>query len=107
MSKKRSTEGFIYIISNSNFPDFYKIGVTTDISKRLRTYQTSSPHRNFKVEHYIKHPDCYLAEQKIRENMKHFAKSIKNEWYEIPLWMAVTRLQEIAEEEEKVPVDNL
>lgn len=98
MDKQRSKEGFIYIISNSNFPNFYKIGVTDNISNRLRTYQTSSPHRNFKIEHYIQHPDCYLAERKIRDNMKYFAKSIKNEWFEVDLGIAKSRLDEQLEE---------
>lgn len=99
MSKKRQKEGFIYIISNSEFPNYYKIGVTSDIDNRLRTYQTSSPHRNFKLEYYIHHPDCYLAEQKIRENMKFFAQEIKNEWYKVDLGIAKSRLDETLLEE--------
>lgn len=99
MSKKRQKEGFIYIISNSEFPNYYKIGVTSDISNRLRAYQTSSPHRNYKLEYYIHHPDCYLAEQKIRENMKYFAKEIKNEWYKVDLNIAKSRLDETLLEE--------
>lgn len=94
MNKKRQKEGFIYIISNSEFPNYYKIGVTSDINNRLRSYQTSSPHRNYKLEYYIHHPNCYLAEQKIRENMKYFAKEIKNEWYMVDLNIAKSRLDE-------------
>lgn len=90
-------EGFIYVISNPNFPGFYKIGVTHNISSRLKTYQTSSPHRNYKVEHYIYHPDCYKGEQEIKENIKPFALSIKNEWIEISLPMVISRLQELIE----------
>lgn len=99
MNKKRQKEGFIYIISNSEFPNYYKIGVTSDINNRLRTYQTSSPHRNYKLEYYIYHPNCYLAEQKIRENMKYFAKEIKNEWYMVDLNIAKSRLDETLLEE--------
>lgn len=40
MGQKREKEGYIYVISNSNFPNYYKIGVTEDIKARLRTYQT-------------------------------------------------------------------
>ena len=104
MSKQRSKEGFIYIVSNSNYPDYYKIGVTTDISSRLRTYQTGIPHRNFKMEYYIFHPDCYAAEQQIRENMHYFALEIKNEWFRIDLHMAKTQL-DASLVEEKFPLD--
>lgn len=94
MGKQRSKEGFIYIISNSNYPDYYKIGVTTNISSRLRTYQTGSPHRNFKIEYYIFHPDCYEAEQRIKQMMHYFATDIKNEWYKVSREIAIARLDE-------------
>jgi len=105
MGKQRSKEGFIYIISNSAFPNFYKIGVTNDIKSRLRTYQTSSPHRDYRIEYYIQHPDCYVAEQRIKEMMKHFALEIRNEWFRIDLNIAKTRLNETLEPEEKFPID--
>ena len=65
MGEKRQKSGYIYVISNSNFPSYYKIGVTEDIKSRLRTYQTSSPLRNYKIEYFIEHPDCYGAEKEI------------------------------------------
>jgi hypothetical protein len=102
MGKQRSKEGFIYIISNSNFPNYYKIGVTENIAARLRTYQTSSPYRDYAVEYYVKHQDCYKAEQKIRENMRYFATDIKNEWYRVDLGVAKARLDETLQEEENI-----
>lgn len=102
MSKQRSKEGFLYIISNSNFPNYYKIGVTTDISARLRNYQTSSPHRDYTMEYYVKHPDCYKAEKQIRENMRYFATDIKNEWYRVDLGVAKARLDDTLQEENEI-----
>lgn len=94
----RMKEGFIYIISNPAHDGFIKVGVTENIDSRLRTYQTSDPKRAYKIEYYIFHPDCYDGEKKITEAMKPFAKSIKNEWFEIATHMAISRLEEIAEE---------
>jgi len=79
---KSKKEGFIYIISNNNFPGFYKIGVTEDIKSRLHTYQTGDPRRSYKIEYYIFCPDCYTAEKNIKVAMKHFALSQRNEWVE-------------------------
>jgi hypothetical protein len=90
-------EGFLYIVSNPSFPGYYKVGVTANIKSRLHTYQTSDPKRSYKVEYYIFHPDAYSAEKKIKEMMKHFAISIKNEWFEIDLPIVITRLQEQVE----------
>lgn len=92
--RKRKKEGFVYIISNKAFPNFYKIGVTQNISSRLRSYQTSAPLRDYKIEYYIAHPDAYKAESDIKEMMKYFALSIKNEWYEVDLNIAKIRLDE-------------
>lgn len=97
MKKKRMKEGFIYIISNKNIADYFKIGVTIDIEARLRVYQTSDPNREFTVEYYVFHPEVYEAEKKIRESLKHFAKNIKGEWYNTTLEFAKSRLDESLE----------
>lgn len=90
--------GYIYIISNPAHKGWVKIGVTEDIKTRLHVYQTGDPKRSYKVEHYIFHPDCYKAEKEIREMMKYFALSRKNEWFECDLGIAKARLDETLEE---------
>ena len=107
MNKNRNKEGYIYIISNTNFPNYYKIGVTEDIKSRLRTYQTSSPLRNYKIEYYVQHPDCYEAEKAIHESLKPFALSKKNEWVEINnLQIVIDRLDESLQPREKICIDS-
>lgn len=88
--------GYLYIISNSSFPGYLKIGVTTDIISRLSVYQTSDPKRQYKVEFYIFHPDCYTAEKRIKEMMKYFSTDSiqKGEWFMCELQIAITRLEE-------------
>jgi hypothetical protein len=97
-------EGFLYLISNDAFPGYVKVGITEDISSRLRTYQTSDPRRKYKVESYIFHPDVRAAEKQIKELMKPFAKRVRNEWYEIDLHMAVPRLQETLADREDIKI---
>lgn len=89
--------GYIYIISNPAHPGFLKVGVTQDIKDRLHVYQTSDPKRQYKVEYYIFHPDCYKAEKDINEMMHYFALSQRNEWYEVDLGVAKVRLDETLE----------
>jgi len=105
MGKQRSKEGFIYIISDPNLVKIGESTIANDIKSRLRTYQTSSPHRDYLIEYYIQHPDCYGAEQKIKEMMRHFALEIRNEWFKIDLNIAKTRLDETLDPEEKFPID--
>lgn len=89
--------GYLYIITNPAHVGWVKVGVTSDIKSRLRTYQTSDPSRCYKIEYYIHHPDVYKAEKQVRELMEPFALRIKNEWYEIPIHMAIPRLDETLE----------
>ena len=41
---------YVYIISNPAFIGLYKVGVAKDYKKRLNSYQTSDPERNYKIE---------------------------------------------------------
>lgn len=41
--------GFIYIIVNDSFSGWYKIGTCVDLAARLSVYQTSDPHRGYKI----------------------------------------------------------
>ncbi len=81
-------------MTNPAHQGWVKIGVTGDINDRLHVYQTSDPLRKYNIEYSVFHPDCYKAEKNIKECMKRFALSQKNEWYEIDLQMAISRVQE-------------
>lgn len=89
--------GYLYIVTNEAFPGFVKVGCTEDLDARLRSYQTSDPRRGYKMVFNVPHPDCLVAEKRIKEAMKPFAKSIKNEWFEIATHMAISRLEEEVE----------
>jgi len=46
-------EGYVYIIQNPAWPDWKKIGMTDDLDKRLKQYQTSAPMRDYEIIHSI------------------------------------------------------
>lgn len=48
----KTKSGIVYLISNPAFPGFYKIGITSNLIKRLSSYQTYDPLRRYRVEHY-------------------------------------------------------
>lgn len=70
-------EGFVYMITNPAFPDWVKIGSTVDVYDRLDTYQTYSPHRDYRIESYYFSYDRYAE-----ESMYHKRYESKNEWIE-------------------------
>jgi predicted GIY-YIG superfamily endonuclease len=90
--------GYLYIITNENFSGWCKVGITKDLKARLNHYQTSSPFRNYKLIYSIRHPLYLEAEKKIKDTLKPFAKSIRNEWYEVDITMAKHRLDEQLEQ---------
>lgn len=92
-----SMDGFVYIITNKNFEGYVKIGITKNIKKRLQAYQTSSPFRDYKIEYYVYHPNIKQGEKDIHKLLEPFALSRRNEWVEICISMAKSKLEELVE----------
>jgi predicted GIY-YIG superfamily endonuclease len=95
MKSFKEKKGYLYIITNKAWPGYVKVGVTMDLKKRLQTYQTASPFRDYELMYSIHHPKYLEAETRIKETMKYFATEIRNEWFQVPdLQTAKTRLNE-------------
>jgi hypothetical protein len=76
-----SKAGFVYVIYNPVWDDWYKIGKTDDLEKRLRSYQTGDPHRAYKICYEMSFDDCHKAEQQILSVMQDDDKILKKkEW---------------------------
>lgn len=72
VSKKpieRTESGIVYVISNPAFPNYYKIGMTQNLERRLAEYQTYDPLRRYVVERY-----------RVVENMRYEEKRILDEF---------------------------
>ena len=67
---------FIYIIKNPAWAGYLKIGRASNLDNRLRSYQTSSPHRDYEIVYSKKIKNPYLIEKHFELN---YVKT-KNEW---------------------------
>jgi hypothetical protein len=67
--------GFVYAITNPAWPGYMKIGSTIDVYDRLNTYQTGSPDRDYKLEHFVFVHDRLKFETEI-----HLKYESKGEW---------------------------
>lgn len=76
--KSENNFGILYIISNPSFPNFIKLGITSNLNNRLKTYQTCDPYRSFKVEHYILIDDVNKIENEI--HVKYGISYENGEW---------------------------
>ncbi len=71
--------GYLYIITNPAWKGYYKIGQTINLSKRLSTYQTSSPLRDYSFLTTKKVRDMNKSEKQLLEELKRFYE-VKGEW---------------------------
>ena len=71
--------GYIYVITNKAWDGYYKIGQTVNLSKRLSTYQTSSPLRDYSFLTTKKVKDMNKAEKFLLEELKRYY-DVKGEW---------------------------
>lgn len=71
--------GYVYIISNPAWSEL-KIGSSVDAMTRLIQYNTYSPKRDFKLEHYILIPNYKLVEKEL-----HKKYNADGEWVSTPI----------------------
>ena len=66
---------YVYVISNTAYPNEYKIGIARNLKQRLNSYQTSDPNRGYKAEYYILTPHFRDVERHIHATFEN-----KHEW---------------------------
>ena len=88
--------GVVYLIENPAFPDHCKIGMTTDLAKRLSQFQTYDPYRAYSVTHYEFTLDRRQAEKLLLEKF-----SVSDESGE---WVPIHFKDEFIREISKIPV---
>ena len=86
--ERKPTPGNIYIITNPAWPDFIKIGRTTQLNQRLNQYNTGSPFRDYKLVSFIYVESTYEYEKLFKDKYKFFDAIHDDEWYKIPIHIA-------------------
>ena len=94
----RSKEGEVYVIANPAWEGWYKIGMAIDAEDRVLAYQTSSPHRDYKIIHRIKVNNRREAEQKAHRKAEKIAEKYNSEWFCLDTDKAIGILNEIEKE---------
>ena len=89
-SKIESTEqGDVYVITNSAWPEWVKVGKASIAEDRLNGYQTSSPFRDYKIVAKLSTEDRHTKEREMHKIFEHFAKERKGEWFKIDTVTAI------------------
>jgi len=87
-TRSLSPEGWIYIVSNPKWPEWMKIGVTRDLTKRLSSYNTGAPISSvfYRYEYHRYHANARVIEQKIHsDRSNHQDRGDSSEWYKISI----------------------
>lgn len=74
-------EGYIYAVVNDAWPGWYKIGTALLPEKRLASYQTSTPFRDFKLVYEAFTNDRLVTERKAHNFFDSLAADRRGEWF--------------------------
>ena len=88
----RSKEGQVYIITNSAWPEWVKIGMAIDAEDRLNGYQTSSPFRNYKLMYSVSTKDRRKVEDAAHKAAEKIAER-RGEWFKMSVGQAKECIQ--------------
>ena len=77
---KDSAEGEVYIITNSAWPEWIKVGMAVDAEDRLKNYQTSSPFRDYVLYYSYNTDDRRKAESEAHSKLDQLFER-NNEWF--------------------------
>lgn len=90
-------EGHVYVITNKAWPGWVKIGMAIDAEDRLNGYQTSSPHRDYVLEHSVSSNDRRKSEQEAHTKAQLLAIETYGEWFKISVEQAINILDNLNE----------
>ena len=107
-------EGYVYVITNKAWPEWVKIGMAIDAEDRLNGYQTSSPMRDFVLEHSVASTDRRESEKEAHTKALPLSLDSKGEWFKLSVEQAITILDNLNEQhrtteeaDTHTPQDNL
>lgn len=89
---------YLYVIRAGD-TDYYKIGVTKDITKRLRSLQGGN-HLRLSIVLTVQHKHAYQQEKHVHQVAKRW--HIRGEWFRLPREV-VAKIKHCANEEAKEP----
>lgn len=90
-------EGYVYAICNRAWPDWVKIGMAIDAEDRLNGYQTSSPYRDYTLEHKVYSDNRRESEREAHTKATAVCKGNKGEWFNMSVKEAITILDNLNE----------
>ena len=73
-------EGAVYVMTNPSWEGWVKVGMAVDAEDRLKSYQTSSPYRDYELKYIIKTVDRRKSEAEAHTALEQKYER-RNEWF--------------------------
>ena len=90
-------EGYVYVITNKAWPEWVKIGMAIDAEDRLNGYQTSSPMRDYVLEHRVFSVNRRMSEKEAHTRALPLSLDAKGEWFKLSVEQAINILDNLNE----------
>jgi hypothetical protein len=87
-TRSNTPDGWLYVVSNPKWPDWVKIGITRNLSKRLSSYNTGAPTEDvyFKFDYHRFHDYAREIEREIHTDLiESPLRGDTSEWYRMSL----------------------
>jgi hypothetical protein len=85
---------FVYVITNPAWPNYCKVGYTTNLRSRLTDYNVADPNKAYRYAAYFSVSDLRSAEDQAHSILSSF-RVAGTEWFNIPAEDAVRLLDGI------------
>jgi hypothetical protein len=93
-----TTEGEVYVITNKAWKGWIKVGMAIDAEDRCKSYQTSSPLRDYELKYSQGFKDRRMAETTAHLLCDTVSKERQGEWFKMPVKKAVELIKNITKE---------
>ena len=88
----KHVSGEVYVITNPSWPEWVKIGMAVDAVDRLKSYQTSSPLRDYKLMYSVSTEDRRKTEALAHKQADKIAER-RGEWFKMSVGQAKECIQ--------------
>ena len=84
-SEPLGPEGYVYAITNPAFPGWVKVGQSHEPDRRLASYWTADPYRDYQMPFRKRFQDRKNAEKKVHDALKNITSDWNGEWFRLNL----------------------
>jgi hypothetical protein len=88
-------EGQVYLVQNPAWPEWVKVGMAVDAEDRLRSFNTSSPYRDYELVYSLSVRNKRKTESSVLRLCSMLCSERRGEWFNMPVDRAVEVFEQL------------